>query len=88
MANKKLVLKTGDNVIIYFDHYQVPVTVKGFYCYGMHVTKLGVVPFKAYSFYGAGYSCGQRFITVTKKWHYKFAVMAEWIRLNLFYYAK
>ncbi len=79
----KIILKQGDEVIVYFDHYEVPTKVKGFYCYGMYVEQLGVVPFNAYKFYGAGYNNGQRFITVKKKWHYKLAVIAEWIRLNL-----
>lgn len=80
---KKLVLKQGDEVIIYFDHYEVPTKVKGFYVYGMAVEELGVIPFTAYRFYGAGYHQSQRFITVKKKWHYRFAVIAEWVRLNL-----
>lgn len=79
----KFKLKQDNEVIVYFDKYEVLTKVKGFYCYGMYVDKLGVVPFNAYRFYGAGYHQSQRFITVKKKWHYKFAVIAEWIRLNL-----
>jgi len=79
----KFKLKQGDDVIVYFDHYEVPTKVKGFYCYGIYLEQCGVVPFTAYKFYGSGYEQIQRFIIVKKKWHYKLAVIAEWIRLNL-----
>ena len=82
---KKFHLKEGDMVFVYWDKYKIetPVKVKGFCSYGMHTEELGVIPFTAYRFYGSGYSQTQRFITVKKKWHYKWALIAEWIRLNL-----
>jgi hypothetical protein len=78
----KLILRQGDNVIVYFDNEVVETKVKGFYCYGMYVEQLGVIPFSAYKFYGAGYNNGQRFITVTKKEDYEAALEAELIRLS------
>lgn len=79
---KKFYLKQGDEVIVYFDDYEVETKVKGFYCYGMWVEGLGVIPFHSYSFYGAGYNQTQRFIVVKNKKHYELASLMEHIRLT------
>ncbi len=81
MGNFKL--KSGDSIIVYFDKYEVETKVMAFSSYGILTEGLGMIPFTAYGFYGSGYAQLHRFVTVKKKWHYKFAVIAEWIRLNL-----
>lgn len=77
-------LKSGGEIILRITpRYRIKTKVIGFYIYGMHCEKIGVVPFNAGRFYGAGYQGGERTITIKKDWHYRPAVICEWIRLKL-----
>jgi len=76
---KKYYLKQYDEVYVGYDKFFFQTTVLGFYCYGMK-TPHGLFPFVAYSFYSCAYSNNTRFIVVSKKWHYKIAIILNVIR--------
>ena len=76
-------LKDGGVVIVRWDKYRVVEKVEGFYCYGIKIHGLGVMPFNAGRFYGCGYVNGIATYTLKKDWHYIPAKLCEWGRLKL-----
>jgi|SRR5690554_3003853 len=84
LVTTRFSLKSGDKVIVRWNHYRVEATVEGFYCYGMKLKGMGVFPFNAGRFYGCGYNAEQVF-TLRKDWHYYPAKLCEWLRLKLPY---
>jgi hypothetical protein len=78
-------LKSGDKVIVRWNHYRVEATVEGFYCYGIKLKGMRVFPFNTGRFYGCGYNAGGVFFTLRKDWHYYPAKLCEWLRLKLPY---
>ena len=83
-------LKKDDFVIVYYDGYRTEGTVLyfqvGHMVYRCRDTIMRSAIYVPYSFYASGYhqvrSKTFRYIIITKRWHYIFALIAEWVRLN------
>lgn len=86
-------LKRNDKVFIFYkDGLFVSVKVDFFQLNHMryidrNTGEAGFIVYNPYRFYASGYEeipfvAKYRYITVKKKWHYHFALIAEWLRLN------
>lgn len=85
-------LKKGDYIFIYYKNdrssnwYKAIVEYfqlghMAYKCTGFESSTY-FIPYRPYRFYGSGYRESERYVVIKKRWHYPFAVIAEWIRLN------
>ena len=80
-------MKTGDKIYLAIGNRISTCEVVGFRCNCTELKsgniQIRTVKYSQGLFYGFGYDAGQRYLFLTKLWHYFFAVIIEKIRLAL-----